>query len=263
MEIEGTGFECPDANCTDLKVRFGEPPNHAIYVPGTYLNESFISCPIPKYTMPEVLNVEATFNDEDYTTDGLKYGYYDPYVLNARPRLISVEGTTKVEIIGFGFVLSNQTKSLFDAPGTDRFLYCGERGENNAPRCIKDAEYIDQNTLLTNTFPQHMVNYKGSNENIMWDPMTVDASVYSEDFTESNVEIYYYEEPEYGALNTNEAPENVEKPLFVHTDFKTNDMKRLEKYSNFTCRFKNEDGSRVYYTKAKMVHYPLDEEKAK
>jgi hypothetical protein len=104
MEIEGTNFECPDENCTDLKVRFGEPPYQGIYVPGTYLNSTFISCPIPKYTKPDVLRVEATFNDEDYTDDGLTYGYYDPYVLNVKPRLISVEGTTKVEIIGFGFV---------------------------------------------------------------------------------------------------------------------------------------------------------------
>ena len=86
--------------------------------------------------------------------------------------------------------------------------------------------------------------------------MTIDASVYGDDFTDSNVEVYYYEDPEYGAINTNESPENVEKPLFIKTDFKTNDMNRLEKLGNFTCRFKNEDGSKVYYTKAKMVHYP-------
>ena len=46
-------------------------------------------------------------NGKDYTNDGKTYGYFDPYVLNAEPRLISVEGTTKVRIKGFGFVNSN------------------------------------------------------------------------------------------------------------------------------------------------------------
>lgn len=42
-----------------------------------------------------------------------------------------------------------------------------------------------------------MVNYKETGENILWDPMTIDASVYENDFTENNVELYYYEEPDY------------------------------------------------------------------
>jgi len=48
-------------------------------------------------------------NGLDYTGDGKTYGYFDPYVLNAEPRLISVEGTTKVRIKGFGFVDSGTT----------------------------------------------------------------------------------------------------------------------------------------------------------
>ena len=31
----------------------------------------------------------------------------------------------------------------------------------------------------------------------------------------------------------------------------------MEKYGNFTCRFKAEDG-RVKYSKARMMHYPID-----
>lgn len=34
MDIEGTNFKCPDVNCTDLMVRFGEPPYTAIYQKG-------------------------------------------------------------------------------------------------------------------------------------------------------------------------------------------------------------------------------------
>ena len=70
---------------------------------------------IPYYTKPDILRVEVTVNGKDYTNDKKTYtvnGIYNPIVLNAVPRLISVDGTTKVKIIGFGFVNSNETKSL-------------------------------------------------------------------------------------------------------------------------------------------------------
>jgi len=51
--------------------------------------------------------------------------------------------------------------------------------------------------LETTTFPQVQVNVKETGDNILWDPMNVDASVYGNDFTDNNVDIYYYEEPDY------------------------------------------------------------------
>jgi hypothetical protein len=110
MDIEGTNFNCPDPSCSDLYVRFGEK-DQAIYMKGTYTNQTFIRCKIPKYTRPDVLRVELTLNNKDYTNDAKTYGYYDPYVLNAEPKLISVEGTTMVRIKGFGFVNSGETKA--------------------------------------------------------------------------------------------------------------------------------------------------------
>lgn len=89
-------------------VRFGEP-DQGIFIKATYLNETFVRVKIPKYTKPDVLRVELTLNSKDYTNDKQNYGYFDPYVLNAEPRLISVEGTTIVRIKGFGFVNSSQT----------------------------------------------------------------------------------------------------------------------------------------------------------
>lgn len=43
-------------------------------------------------------------------------------------------------------------------------------------------------------------------------------------------------------------------------DFKKNPTDRLIKYSNFTCRFKSEDGQ-VLYTKGQMERYPLEKGK--
>lgn len=59
---------------------------------------------MPKYTKPDVLNVEITFNGQDYTHDNNTYGFFDPFVLNVKPRLISTKGTTRVRLYGFGFV---------------------------------------------------------------------------------------------------------------------------------------------------------------
>lgn len=94
-----------------------------------------------------MLRVELTVNGQDYTNDKKTYGYFDPYVLNAEPRLISIEGTTKVKIKGFGFVNSHETKSKINNR-TDPIQCQG------AQDCVKDAVYIDKNTLETDTFPQ-------------------------------------------------------------------------------------------------------------
>ena len=144
MEIEGTNFKCPDTNCSQLYVRFGDP-GAGIYEKGTWINETHIQCKVPKYTKPDVLRVELTLNGKDYTNNLKTYGYFDPYVLNAEPRLISVEGTTKVRIKGFGFVNSNETKSLISSPTTNT-LQC------SSENCIKDATFIDKNTLETATY---------------------------------------------------------------------------------------------------------------
>ncbi len=77
------------------------------------------------------------------------------------------------------------------------------------------------------------------------------------DFTDNNVQIYYYEEPDYKELSIDESPANVRSELFIKTDFKKNPTERLRKYSNFTCRFRSEDG-RVAYSKGEMERYPLD-----
>ena len=64
-----------------------------------------------------------------------------------------MDGTTKVKIIGFGFVNSSQTQADFDNP--DKHIVCGA-GKGN---CIKEAQYVDKNTLITETYPQRDLNY--------------------------------------------------------------------------------------------------------
>lgn len=87
--------------------------------------------------------------------------------------------------------------------------------------------------------------------------MTLEASVYENDFTENGIEVFYYQDPIYGKPSIDESPANIENQVFIPTDFKNQNTDRIEKYGNLTCRFKAEDG-RVLYTKARMVRYPLE-----
>jgi hypothetical protein len=54
------------------------------------------------------------------------------------------------------------------------------------------ATYIDKNTIETGTFPQQAVFYRDNGDNIKFDGLTVEASVYRDVYTENNIEIWYY-----------------------------------------------------------------------
>ena len=57
MIISGTNFVCQEPPCNQVKVRFGNPPDNAIYEPGELLLDGTIRCQIPMYTKPDVLPV--------------------------------------------------------------------------------------------------------------------------------------------------------------------------------------------------------------
>jgi hypothetical protein len=260
VDITGKNFKCPDPDCKDLYIRFGDVKT-GIKVKGEKIDANTVRCVIPRYTKPDVLQVEATFNDQDYTNDNKTYGFFDPFVLDVQPRLIHVRGSTKIRLYGFGFVNSTdqgELKTLFSTaePGP---LTCSSK------KCIKyspaDVEYIDSKTLESPTFPQSMVYYKDKpSQNIMWAGLTAEAAVLREDFTQNDIEIYYFEDPIYATPVDNTGSRNIEKPIMVPTDFKWmeghNTPERLRKHGNFTCRWTGTDGT-VKYTKAKMVAYPF------
>lgn len=146
ITLTGTNFNCPDTECKDLMVRFGDPQN-GIFVKGTRTGPTTVECAVPKYTKPDVLPVEVTFNGQDFTNDNNTYGFFDPYVLDVQPRLIHARGSTRVRLYGFGFVNSTgtflKTKFLSITRGN---LTCN--GD-----CIKMAEYIDKTIIESTTFP--------------------------------------------------------------------------------------------------------------
>lgn len=113
VTIKGSDFICPDGNCNNVKVRFSDHDGNQILTPCQVISSSVIVAKIPKYTKPDVLQVEVSMNGLDFTSDNKTYGYYDPYLIDAQPRLISVNGTTVVTVTGLGFVDSGEVKTLF------------------------------------------------------------------------------------------------------------------------------------------------------
>jgi len=94
VELRGSGFECFDSDCSELKCRFGNGPEQYIYVQGELASSESVRCKVPQYTKPDVLEVELTINAESYTSDNKTYGFFDPFVLDAVPRLIATDGST-------------------------------------------------------------------------------------------------------------------------------------------------------------------------
>jgi len=91
-------------------------------------------------------------NGEDFTNDKKTYGYFDPYVLDVSPRLISVDGSTKIKIKGLGFVNSGTTQAKFD----------GEKGHlvtGGSSDVVTEAKFIDKGTLESTTLPQSSLSY--------------------------------------------------------------------------------------------------------
>jgi len=112
LEVRGDNFACPKEDCSRIRVRFTNAAGDKIDVVGKHTENGNVECLIPKYPAPETLSVDVSFNDQDYTNDNVKFGYLDPYVLGIEPRLISPQGTTKLNMTGYGFVQLDDTYSL-------------------------------------------------------------------------------------------------------------------------------------------------------
>lgn len=247
VEVTGSGFECFD-DCSDLLCRFGNVPSQYIYVKGEFVDSTSIKCKVPEYTKPDVLKIEVTINGESYTSDNRTYGFFDPFVLDAEPRLIATDGSTLVAIKGIGFVDSSESKALFS--NATYPIYDGVSGAN----CTRPATFKDKHTLMTTTFKQADVKYKGTDKSVLWDPVYIDATVAmntngDDEYTKNGVEIFYYEDPVLATTNIAESPSNIQSQVLVHADFRGNNMARLVKYATPKCRFTSAASSaKVQYT---------------
>jgi len=110
------------------------------------MDDGTIHCKIPMYTKPDVLPVQVTLNGFDYSNDNVTFGFYDPYVIDAEPKLIATDGSTKVTVKGLGFVNSGETKIKFHT--YPKQLKCGADSD-----CTKPATFSDKNHIIGDTLP--------------------------------------------------------------------------------------------------------------
>ena len=171
------------------------------------MDDGSVRCKIPMYTKPDVLPVQVTLNGFDYSNDNATFGFYDPYVISAEPRLIATDGSTRVKVKGLGFVNSGETKVKYHT--YPKPLKCGESND-----CIKPANFIDKNHIIADTLPQNQMTYADDGSKLEWDALYVEASVYNNDFTENRVPLYYYQEPEYEHYS-GETPSNIQTEILI------------------------------------------------
>ena len=69
------------------------------------------------------------------------------------------------------------------------------------------------------------------------DPLEVEVAVFGDKFTDNNIEVYYYDEPEFAEISPSGVPSNGQDPILIKTDFKfgTNSKAILDEYANYTC----------------------------
>jgi hypothetical protein len=82
----------------------------------------------------------------------------------------------------------------------------------------------------------------------MWDQVSVEVSVYSDQFTNNNITLYYIKELEMQMSNEADAPANNPIDLFFNVQGSDDEINKIKHHSDPMCRFVSSDGKRVAYT---------------
>ena len=259
MEISGENFACPNNDCSKTKVRFTNQNGDQIFVDGRLSDNGNVVCEIPKYPAPETLNVDVSFNDQDYTNDGVKFGFLDPYVLGISPRLLSTHGTTKLNLQGYGFVQMEDEKSQVAYKHNSQMLTC------NAVDCKKTYKVVDEHTATVETYEQAVMMKESGAKNIGFDPVHLELMDPDGDYMKNDIALWFYKDPVFSNVSSSFAYANENKPLLFNTQFfwnEGNTVEHFRKHSDFKCRFTStSDPSKVIVTDAIMETNPIGQYK--
>lgn len=91
----------------------------------------------------------------------------------------------------------------------------------------------------------------------MWDPVAIEVSMFSDQYTTNNIQLYYIREPGITLINEAEAPANNPLDLFFDVKIDSDDLENIKRHHNAKCRFTSNDGKKVYFTEAMLIRYPL------
>ena len=54
------------------------------------------------------------------------------------------------------------------------------------------------------------MKYKGTDKSVLWDAVSIDATVIGDEYTQNGVEVFYYQDPKLLSTNIQEAPANLQ-----------------------------------------------------
>lgn len=274
LQITLDNYIC-NSDCDNYVARY-RSTNNIFYEKCRYERPNTLNCTLPTVNRPEPFNVEVSADGIDFTNNNKNFTFYDPYILTVKPKMVSSRGGTKLDISGFGFANSGEEnlKVLFGSD--DIKLRCDLRN------CMVTAQYVSELRVQATTYPMDKINDLVSGENIGFGSFPVEVAVHNNDFTNNNVTIFYFDEPEIITdIYSNTLPMELEDKEALGNSIIQNipanldtilniaiDSRRINKYfaqfnqyANYTCKYTmSEAPFTEKITQGSITSFPLKSE---
>eukprot|EP00331_Platyophrya_macrostoma_P024251 CAMPEP_0176452896 /NCGR_PEP_ID=MMETSP0127-20121128/28863_1 /TAXON_ID=938130 /ORGANISM="Platyophrya macrostoma, Strain WH" /LENGTH=1801 /DNA_ID=CAMNT_0017841547 /DNA_START=33 /DNA_END=5438 /DNA_ORIENTATION=+ len=250
--VVGKNYLCPDSTCAKLACKW-TLADGSIITDAKFINSTTVSCHIPGVSKPGQAVVSLTFDGDTFTTQTVQYTFFDAFILSIDPSLIPVRGNPNVIINGYGFADTGKLNVRL-GPELPVPLSC----YGKTP-CIVSATFIDANRIKVAIPPQSDIKWKNGSS-IGYEPFPVEVNVYSNQFTDNNVTVQYYQEPTLTGLKDlvppafhMNSPYTVKIPIDLKIPAHVNPQDYLQKI-NTTCRFVVK--GQAYYIPGPIILYP-------
>lgn len=250
ITITGTDFVCPDSKCADARARFTDSEGNQIFETIDVISSTKVIATLPIMAKPDVLQVEVTLNGVDFTNGKKTYGFFDPFLFDVRPKLISSSGTTQITLIGLGFVDSSSLSVRFvDQQGNE--LTC------DGKPCTKKGTFVNSKQVKSGTFKQSVIK-KSDGSSVSNNKLSVQLAIINDAYTKNQIYLYTISEPKYKLLSSPETPSNVPAELLVQVRVEPEQLAIMKRHGTPKCRFT--DGSTTIQTEGEFVHSDSVEE---
>jgi hypothetical protein len=234
---------------------------------GSYISPNLINCELPYVNSPGNYEVEVSFNNvEHYTNNKHTYTFYKPYVQIVEPQMIPSKGNSKLIIKGYGFA---DSKENLKVKFGDKDIKCSETPNNiniDSQDCIKNARFINENTIEVQTFPRSKMYKISSKKNIEYERFPIEVSVFNDDFTQNNSTVFFMDEPKIISdfndpdfIGSKELIENIKQNeikslpanidtfilLPVNSEKIKFQFENFEQFAKYSCLFEKKDNPEI------------------
>ena len=158
---------------------------------GKFIEQNKVKCDTPNVNIPEEFKVEISINGgDDYTNNNFNYTYYDPFVLKVEPQMLNEKGNTQIKITGYGFANTGSSMKVMFGNSEKETLKCG------VGKCLLKADYIDSTRINAVSRPRsEIMDRETGNPIDHYKKFPVEVAIYNDDFTNNQVNVFYYEDP--------------------------------------------------------------------